>query len=241
MLISIVTINKNNAVGLAATLQSVIMQTWQPLEILVVDGASTDDSIEIIKKYNDKIHWWVSEPDNGVYSAQNKGLSKTSGKYVLFLNSGDRFCSNNSLLQLGSAVKQGNEIIYGDILIEATDGSTWHKTYPDNLPPNYFDYETLPHPSSLIPYDLLTKYEGFDESLQICADWKFFRHVFLEGAARLVHIAQPISIFQASGISSRPENAARIEREKAIVKAGTIFKVGIWHKAKTQLLNLLGK
>ena len=100
MKLSIITINRNNAAGLEKTLQSVAAQTFKEFEYIVVDGASTDGSVEVIKKYESKFAHlkWVSEPDKGIYNAMNKGIKVAKGEYLLFLNSGDWLC-NESIIQ----------------------------------------------------------------------------------------------------------------------------------------------
>ena len=87
--ISIITINYNNKSGLEKTIESVLQQTYDNIEYLVIDGNSTDGSKDVIKKYKHRISYWVSEPDSGIYNAMNKGGTKATGDYLLFLNSGD--------------------------------------------------------------------------------------------------------------------------------------------------------
>ena len=87
MKLSIITINLNNVIGLEKTITSVINQNFLDFEYIIIDGSSTDGSLEIIKKYAEKIAYCVSEPDKGIYNAMNKGLKKASGQYCLFLNS----------------------------------------------------------------------------------------------------------------------------------------------------------
>ena len=89
LLISIITINYNNKSGLSRTIESVINQTYSNIQYIIIDGASTDGSKKIIKKYEHHISYWISEPDSGIYNAMNKGVDKAVGDYLLFLNSGD--------------------------------------------------------------------------------------------------------------------------------------------------------
>ena len=89
-MISIITINLNNKDGLKRTIESVINQNkFDIIEYIIIDGGSTDGSVDIIKEYNDKITYWVSEKDKGIYNAMNNGIKASSGDYLLFLNSGD--------------------------------------------------------------------------------------------------------------------------------------------------------
>ena len=115
-LLSIVTINYNNQAGLERTLSS-IFDTAPPftLESIIIDGASSDASVEVIKKFESKITYWHSEPDNGIYDAMNIGLAKSTGQYVWFLNSGDLVNKKTTLTQLHSVLLQDNwDIIYGE-------------------------------------------------------------------------------------------------------------------------------
>ncbi len=90
MLLSIITINLNNLRGLNNTLESVLAQTSDKFEWIVIDGGSTDGSVELIKENLGRVSYWVSEPDRGLYNAMNKGVDASNGDYLLFLNSGDR-------------------------------------------------------------------------------------------------------------------------------------------------------
>ena len=95
--LSIITVNLNNAAGLQKTIESVINQTFTDYEFIIIDGGSTDSSLEIIKQYANKITYWVSEPDNGIYNGMNKGIGQADGEYCFFLNSGDWMIENNTL------------------------------------------------------------------------------------------------------------------------------------------------
>ena len=97
MKFSIITINYNNKDGLEMTINSVLGQSFQGFEYIIIDGGSTDGSIDIIKKYESRIDYWVSEPDNGVYNAMNKGIRKATGDYINFMNSGDAYHSSSAL------------------------------------------------------------------------------------------------------------------------------------------------
>ena len=111
MKLSIVTINLNNVAGLHETIISVLNQSSADLEYIIIDGGSTDGSAELIKEYSDRIYYWVSEPDSGIYNAMNKGIRKASGEYLLFLNSGDALASDNIVEEVFRA-DHNEEILY---------------------------------------------------------------------------------------------------------------------------------
>ena len=97
MKFSIITINYNNVEGLRNTIKSVVNQTYTDYEFIIIDGGSTDGSVEVIKEYANIITYWVSEPDKGIYNAMNKGIEVANGEYLNFMNSGDCFYNNDVL------------------------------------------------------------------------------------------------------------------------------------------------
>ena len=94
---SIITVNYNNKEGLRQTIESVIHQTFRDFEFIVIDGGSTDGSADVLKEYDAQITYWVSEKDNGIYNAMNKGIAKATGDYLNFMNSGDCFYTSDVL------------------------------------------------------------------------------------------------------------------------------------------------
>ena len=111
--LSIITVNLNNVTGLRNTIESVINQSFNEYEYIIIDGGSVDGSVEVIKEFSNKIAYWVSEPDNGIYNAMNKGLKQSAGEIVTFLNSGDEYLSNISLEIAFNCMKQ--EITYSKL------------------------------------------------------------------------------------------------------------------------------
>lgn len=113
-IISIITVNFNAAEGLEKTIQSVLSQNFEAYEHIIIDAASKDQSLEVIKKYDAQIATWISEPDKGIYEGMNKGLHLAEGEYVWFINSGDLLESNHTLMQIFSAPPEA-DIIYGEL------------------------------------------------------------------------------------------------------------------------------
>lgn len=170
--ISIITINYNNADGLRKTIESVKAQNFSDLEYIVIDGGSSDQSVEIIKEYDGYISKWVSEKDNGIYNALNKGIKIATGEYLLFLNSGDHFYNKNVLTNNLEYID-----IY-DIIVFDIHFSGFGKDYifkhPDELHFSFLFEETFAHQSVFIKRNLFKKIGLYDETLKIVSDWKFF-------------------------------------------------------------------
>lgn len=113
--ISIITINYNNFVGLENTILSVLNLNYPNIEFIIIDGSSTDKSLDIINKYEDIITYWVSEKDNGVFDAMNKGILNATGEWIIFMNSGDIFsCQLSSIFNQEFNDHDNLAVIYGD-------------------------------------------------------------------------------------------------------------------------------
>ncbi len=113
--ISVVTVTYNVENSIETTLLSVLNQDYPNLEFIVIDGGSTDKTTEIIRKYSNKITYWISEPDNGIYDAMNKGIVKACGKWINFMNAGDVFHSSTVLTEIFSkSIPLNKKVIYGD-------------------------------------------------------------------------------------------------------------------------------
>lgn len=212
LLLSIITINLNNLEGLKKTMQSVFKQTWQEFEYIVIDGGSTDGSKAYIESNANQINYWISEKDSGIYNAMNKGIRAAKGEYLLFLNSGDFFISEEVLLQ-SLNILNSYELIYFNINV--VDGTkTFSKSYPKELYFSYFVHESLPHPATFIKSTLLEKIGFYDESLKIVADWKFFILSVCKFNASYLQVNETLTSFSLDGISSHLQSREIISYEK---------------------------
>ena len=238
--ISIITINYNNLEGLKRTIESVVNQTWQEFEYIVIDGGSTDGSAIYIESQSQHIDYWVSEPDKGIYNAMNKGIAKATGEYLLFLNSGDHFFNSN-VLEENHEFLVLQDIIYFNLNV-SDDKSSFLKKYPDELLFSYFVKDTLPHPSTFIKASLFDKVGLYDESLKIVSDWKFFMESVCKFNSTYKRIDQTLSTFYLDGLSSDSGNKTLIfEESQRVLK--TEFKAYIndinqFYELKATVLSL---
>lgn len=209
-MVDIITINLNNKKGLEDTIKSVINQTFfDKVNFIIIDGNSTDGSKEIIEQYKDKLFYYVSEPDNGIFNAMNKGIRASVSDYLLFLNSGDYLSQNNVLEEVFPYLDGDYDFLYGNEIMR--DGyRQWVSKYPDKLDEGFFRRGALPHQSTFIKASL-QKEHPYDESCKLLGDWKFLREAWKNGHT-YKHIPITVSVYGLDGISTRQRNV--FEQEK---------------------------
>ncbi len=213
MKVSIITINFNNNIGLQKTIESVIDQIYKDYEYIIIDGGSTDGSKELIENYADKLTYWVSERDAGVYNAMNKGIKKATGEYCLFLNSGDWLVNKNILKEVFEDPVDV-DIIYGNA--ETSNGT---RIYPAKLTMSFFFVNTLCHQTSFIKTPLFKKFGYYNENYKIVSDWEFFVTALVKNNCSYQYINKIVSHYNLDGISSRKENEIiQITERKNVLK-----------------------
>lgn len=243
MKLSIITINFNNAEGLRKTLASVAAQTYRNIEHIIVDGGSTDQSVDIIRDYYHRFEIgdlklenviWTSEPDTGIYNAINKGIRKATGDYVWILNSGDcvaaldvveRMISIlNSLNANSLNITENVPILIGNI-VRLHDNKKGYAPLPvkqmKDENPRPIDVSmltfyggTVPQDAAFVRRDLFEKYGYFDESLKICADWKLYLNMIALGDIRPMHVNIDVVLFDMTGISNANNELRLAERRE---------------------------
>ena len=210
--LTIITINYDNLEGLKRTVESVINQTWQEFEYIVIDGGSTDGSAEFIESQKEHFDYWVSESDKGIYNAMNKGIMKATGEYLLFLNSGDHFFNDISLEQNHKFLVEKDLVYFNLNFVDKT--KFWTGKYPEKLSFSHFIHDTLPHPATFIKSSLLHKVGLYDESLKIVSDWKFFIIALFKYNCSYIKIDEILTTYYLDGISSDLTNQKLIYEER---------------------------
>jgi glycosyltransferase involved in cell wall biosynthesis len=211
--ITIITINFNNAKGLKKTIDSVVSQTFQDFEYIVIDGCSKDESVEFIKQ-SSRIDYWVSEKDKGIYDAMNKGINKANGKFCLFLNSGDYLFSSDTLESIHHLLTDDADIVYGNMKIEYENGNLTDGFMPVNIDRKHMMQDTLWHPVSFIRTSLFHQYGLYDMKYAIVADYKWFLDVIFNHSVRLLHVDGFISVFEMGGVSNAMDTIGKLRAER---------------------------
>ena len=168
--ISIITVVYNNIRGIERTIQSVLNQSYNNIEYIIIDGGSTDGTLDVIKRYENRISYWISEADEGIYNAMNKGILKAHGSFLNFMNSGDTFVTSTTIERLIERYEKGDKIIYGNILKcydrrkERTSGIV--SSHPDIID---FYKNMINHQAAFISRELFEKYGGINqEKVRYC-------------------------------------------------------------------------
>jgi glycosyltransferase involved in cell wall biosynthesis len=211
--LSIITINLNNRTGLERTIQSVISQTYSGFEYILIDGGSDDGSVDIIKQNEKNITYWVSEKDNGIYNAMNKGILKSNGEYCLFINSGDFFIKPTVLEEMLSHVID-EDILYGNGFFEAKNNTLDKLDCPVKLTLGFFTIYCLLHPCTLIKRSLFKKYGLYNESNKIVSDLEFFVKTTIINNIKTKLIPLEVAVAEDNGISRNIRYKTILEDER---------------------------
>lgn len=218
MILSIVTVNMNDVLGLEKTITSVYKQSFKDFEHIVIDGDSNDGSKELIINTRENYSYWISEPDQGIYDAMNKGIEAATGDYILFLNSGDWLKDQDVLKRVSSHLSE-SDIVYGNYIqyYNETNQREYKgiagRTIDLNL---LFDGNSLPHPATFHRRVLFDRYGLYDVNLKIVSDWKFFLKAIIQGGATVNYIDIAISYFDMNGVSNSNEELKFKEHKEVL-------------------------
>lgn len=238
---SIITITLNSVKTLNRTIESVNEQSFQDFEYIIVDGSSTDGTLEIIKSHADEITKWISEPDDGISSAFNKGIDLARGEYIIFVNSDDWLELNALEIAYNSLSLNKTDILYGqlkywdgDELINVKSGN--HRSLLNGL-----RGMTIPHPCCFVSRKLFSEIGNFNTSYTYAMDYQFFlRASKYEASFQKIDI--PISNFSSGGMTSSGRLKGLLEerRAKNSVLKMKPFKANAQFVIKLLFIYLLG-
>ena len=253
MLLSIITINYNNAVGLRKTLASVASQTYAEIEHIIIDGGSTDESVEILRAYPQPLPEgrgeitegkfptqnpahkviWVSEKDKGIYNAMNKGIRMATSEYIQILNSGDMLFDAHVTQRMSEYLEQINSqhekpigILYGNMIKVNAAGEIVGKSGYTEYSLRQFYSSTLNHDCAYIRKDLFEEYGLYDENLKIVSDWKWYLQAIGLGRVKPEYVDIDVTIFDDGGISET--NLALRNKERRQVLEELLPPAVLW-------------
>ncbi|MCI0501632.1 MAG: glycosyltransferase [Epsilonproteobacteria bacterium] len=216
-LISIITVVCNGEKYLEETIRSVINQTYDNVEYIIIDGGSTDGTLDIIRKYEDAIDYWVSEKDDGIYDAMNKGIDVASGEWLNFMNAGDGFFAKNTI----------EEIEWGNLDADLVIGDTWlikeNKLLRKIINPyELYIRNKICHQSTFIKRSLQ---EVFDLEYPILADYKMWLDLFFKRSVKYYFAHFPIALYLTGGISNKSNKAEELKLKKEFSQIAYLLTV----------------
>ena len=204
-LVSIITVVYNNAQYIKDSIQSVLSQNYPLLEYLVIDGGSTDGTVEIIEEYQNQISVFISEPDEGIYDALNKGIQHASGKVVGILHSGDPFCNENVVFaSIQKMIDTGSELCFSDLVIVDDFSGKIVRYYTAH----YFRHWMLrigwmpPHPTIFINNSLFDEFGLYSTKYKIVVDFDFFVRIFFRREINWTYLNRVTVKMRAGGSSN---------------------------------------
>lgn len=217
MKISVITVCYNSEKTIEETIKSVISQDYKDLEYIIIDGASTDGTLDVIREYQKQFPIiLVSEKDEGIYDAMNKGINLATGDYLNFMNSGDCFFEKNTITKVAPSL-DSNDIVYGNTEIVYTN----FKTTKNEPTPKKLWMGRIPHQSAFIKSDIMKKHL-YNKANKLVADLEFFMKVYFTGG-KIKKINQIVSSFAKNGITEKMDKQVIKDAYKTVKK----FKRGI--------------
>ena len=225
--ITIITINYNNIKGLEKSFLSVCNQTNKTFEYIVIDGGSTDGSAKLLEDYVDQIKYFVSENDNGIYHAMNKGIKVATGDFLVFMNSGDVFYNETIIDTIVNELNENDAIVYGDVLLKnELTGYENIQIHPEKLTFKYFYQQTICQQACVIKKSMFDTVFYFNENHRIVSDWEFLIVAIFIKKVSARKIPFVLAVFDCEGISSNQimRTISSKEKEQVLESYFPLFK-----------------
>ncbi|MDR3217906.1 MAG: glycosyltransferase [Dysgonamonadaceae bacterium] len=224
-LISIITVTYNAIDDLEQTMQSVFAQTYPNIEYIVIDGGSVDGTINIIRKYNDRLSFWVSEKDKGIYDAMNKGIRQSKGELIGMINAGDYY-EPDAVQVMVEAYNQHPDyaIFHGNINLLNEDGTFFKVKKPNPDLSQFYKGMSVYHPTLFVQKTVYGTKQNFRENLynihfKIAADFDFILRNYLAGT-RFYYVDKVIANFKQGGYSVKNKKTTNIECRNILYENG---------------------
>lgn len=226
MKVSVITINYNNKIGLENTIKSVISQTTNDFEYVIIDGASTDGSVDIATSLLKEINIqtiFISEKDSGIYNAMNKGIQKSTGDYLLFLNSGDVFHSDN-IIENYIKSNPKSDIVAGKEFF-TSDGFIYTPPSLDELNYDYLMHWPLMHQSTFIKKEAFNFVGLYNENYKIVSDWEWWIRALIIHNCTYESLDFVVADFDGTGVSNSEKQRIRHDKERLHVQTTLLPRV----------------
>jgi FkbM family methyltransferase len=213
--ISVVTVCYNEEQEIARTCESVVRQTYNNIEWIVVDGSSTDKTLDILARYESSISHLVSESDRGIYDAMNKGIRLSSGDFLIFMNAGDAFVDDYVVSDIFSDLAHSGDVVFGDAQVVLEDGARVRWKMEPKISMSYLlSFVGINHQSAFIRRSAFESFGGYDSDLRYAADSEKWC-CFLENGCSFVKVDRDVALYKGfDGMSSTPANTRQIQRER---------------------------
>lgn len=232
--ISIITVVYNCVNTLEETILSVINQDFDNFEFIIIDGGSTDGTIEIIQKHHDKITLWISEPDKGIYDAMNKGIKIAKGNYLYFLGGDDLLYSNSVLYNISTRLTNKNEIYYGNVLFK-----TRNVIYDGKFSSLKIATRNISHQSIFYPREIFEKY-SFDIKYKIFADYELNLKLYGNSSYSFVYMPITVALFDDGGSSGSNVLDSCFEMDRfEIIKNNFPHWIYLYRKYRSKISKIL--
>lgn len=217
-LITIVTVVFNGNLSLEKTILSIINQCYSNVEYIIIDGGSNDSTVDIIKKYEFALDYWISEPDKGIYDAMNKGVGLASGSYILFLGSDDKLASDKTLSKVSKLLVEENPVVlFGSVIYDHDNISgKVGEIVKSKFNWNILLHNTVHHQSCFYHKTLFSKWK-YDSSLKLIADYELNLITFKK-ALNVKPVNLIISVCGANGASQNKNNFSTFIRETNMIR-----------------------
>jgi glycosyltransferase involved in cell wall biosynthesis len=219
--LSVITVVLNGRDCLEETIRSVLGQTYTNVEYILIDGGSTDGTLDIVRQFADRFAYWCSEADNGIFDAMNRGAALATGEWLNFMNAGDRFYDSNVVSRIFSRDCSHDDLIYGNV--DVNYGGRFSRKMQAGRPESLWKGMNFSHQSAFMRTALVRDH-GFNVGNRICADFELIYRLKHDGR-RFVYINETIASVQAGGVSDVNRIAVLRSHWQVVAAYGKTFKV----------------
>lgn len=233
-LISVVTVVYNAVETIEETIMSVVNQDYKKIEFVIIDGGSTDGTLDIIRQYEKQITYWKSEVDGGIYDAMNKAILKCEGDWLYFIGADDTLVSNSIIGEVVSTIRRKNEIIYGDVLFKIEN-----RIYDGPFDKWKIATKNICHQSIFYPRSVFEAYQ-FNTKYKVFADYYLNLILFNDQRWHFKYVPLIVAKFNDGGISgSRTKDIAFEADFVDLVKRNFPFKIYLYRYLRSKMAKML--